>query len=323
MALGSTSRRLWLSLLLLVTLMTAPLSVSAQSNDGESANDDPSSGDTAEDDAADEEMQQPDESTQDDQAQNGSGETVLPTPLLRDVNGDGTVNIDAFGDSITRGVGDFIPSGAEVEGVETPRGEAGYPLRVELLLGVSVANLGLPGERLTNNGLRRFASNHSVRNPDFVVISGGTNDAIDQTLSSDYFRSVQTMLNIAHASGSVPILATVPRTCCSSSGLNTFIDQYNEALHTLAVVNDVALADISKAYDNTCNGSNRCFLLNRPEGVHPNESGYDVSGEVVIATLLGIDIFAPEGPTLVEQALGLEPGAVKTIPDPVSMAPAQ
>ncbi len=245
----------------------------------------------------------------------------LPEPVIGDLNGDGVVQTDAFGDSITRGVGDFVSVGEEVESVGVPSGEAGYPLRIELLLGIPVSNLGIPGERLATRGLVRFAESQPDRRPDVVIISGGSNDAIDQVPATDYQRSVQTMINIARATGTLPVLAGVPETCCEHSGLNAFIRPYNSVLRTLAAVNEIPFADIERGYLNTCGGDSDCFLLNRPEGLHPNETGYDVSAEVILASLLGIDIFAPDGPDLLAQALGLPAGSVQTVPDPAPVTP--
>ena len=73
--------------------------------------------------------------------------TLPPSELVVDKNGDGKIDILAFGDSITRGVGDVPPT---EEGVFTPfepREEAGYPLRLETMLGINIQNLGVPGDR--------------------------------------------------------------------------------------------------------------------------------------------------------------------------------
>jgi lysophospholipase L1-like esterase len=243
----------------------------------------------------------------------------LPPPLLFDVNGNGSINIAAFGDSITRGVGDFNAVGDDVEHATTPSGEAGYPLRVERLLSIPVHNLGDPGERLSTQGLLRFAEIIPSLAPDFVAIGGGTNDALDQIYSSDFYRSVQTMINIAKAFNIEPILVTAPPACCGRTSLNPFLQAYNNEMRTLAVVNEIPVADVYHAYENTCRISS-CHLLNQPEGVHPNTEGYDVSGEVVTATLLQINIFDPTGPSLLEQALSLPTGTIATVPDPAPPA---
>jgi len=57
------------------------------------------------------------------------------------LNNDGKILLMAFGDSITAGVGDG--PGAE----NFPRPPAGYPLRLQSLLGLPVVNDGDPGER--------------------------------------------------------------------------------------------------------------------------------------------------------------------------------
>ena len=245
----------------------------------------------------------------------------LPVPILEDINLSGMIEIDAFGDSIVRGVGDGTSIGEEVEVAPRPSGEAGFPLRIENLLGLPVSNLGDPGERLSSQGLIRFIETVLPRRSDFVIISGGTNDAIDLIDREDFFRSIQTLVNLARANGISPILATVPPTCCENSGIEPIIRGYNQEVRTLAAINELPLADVARAYDNTC-GTRSCFLLNRPEGIHPNTIGYDTSGEVFIATLLNIDIFAPDGPSLLAQALDLPASDIITVPDPAPPAPA-
>jgi lysophospholipase L1-like esterase len=149
---------------------------------------------------------------------------------------------------------------------------------------------------------------------DIVIIGGGSNDAIFRALGTDIFKAVQTMINIAHASGVEPMLTTIPPTCCERAALNTFIDDYNLKLLDLARINNIPIADVHRGFANSCTLST-CHLLNQPEGLHPNIDGYDVMGDVVIAALFGIDIFSSDGASELEQALGLVPGSVKTKPD--------
>lgn len=245
-------------------------------------------------------------------------EPVVAPALLQDYNLDGKIDIVAFGDSITRGVGDRTDVGADdyVLFVPEPNAEAGYPLRVEGFVGVNVLNRGEPGEKLAEGGLERFISTIIAQHPDIAIISEGANDARTPTTFGAYFRLNQTMINVTRALGVQPVLMTIAPPCCNHSNLRGTVDQYNTLLRALSNINEIPLADVSKGYANTCNLGN-CYLFNLPEGLHPNTVGYNVIGEVVSATLLQINLFAPDGAALFAQATGTLPTDVETKPDPV------
>lgn len=242
---------------------------------------------------------------------------VLENSLLKDNNGDGVLSIIAFGDSITRGVGDFRAANQSVSSAgDNISGEAGYPLRIETFLGLSVSNLGVPGETVSNQGIHRFAQIIASSSADIVIIEEGANDTIYRLNQTDYFRKIQTMINLARAHGIEPILTTLTPICCNRQARDEYASRYTREVRELAAVNVIPLADVRRAYQNACGGSN-CYLLNRPEGLHPNIEGYDVMGEVITATLLQIDIFAQDGASKLEEILQLTSGAIKTVPDPV------
>lgn len=247
---------------------------------------------------------------------------VLSNSYLKDLNGDGQIIIDAFGDSITRGRGDFISANEEVfETDPVVTQEAGYPLRIEMTLGFNVLNKGVSGDRVVARGVARFADQIPSSPSDLVIISGGSNDAFSLTSSLDIALAVQKMINIAMASGKQPVLATIPPTCCDRSGLEQFVTEYNTQYKHLAAINELPIARVFEGYDNICTSLKNCRLLNRPEGLHPNSDGYDVSGEAVIAALLKIDLLAVGGAALYEQALGLQPGTVITLPNSTAATP--
>ncbi len=236
--------------------------------------------------------------------------------LLADRNGDLVVVGAAFGDSITQGEGDFIPVGASV--VSEPdnvSGQAGYPLRIEQRLGIPVHNLGRGGETVAYAGVYRFAALVPAQGADIVFISGGTNDIIFSQDPAEFTRSMQAMINIARGANITPVLITIPPMTPHRPESGQ-VEHYNRLLRELAAVNEIALADVYHAYANTCDLAD-CYLLNLPSGVHPNTAGYDVYAETVIAALLQIPLFAPDGPTQLETALGLAPGSVQTKADPV------
>ena len=251
-------------------------------------------------------------------AQEGS-DLPLPPSNLQDFNADGFITVLAFGDSLTRGTGDFIAPFQLIEDVTqpSPGQEAGYPLRTEAFLNLQVTNAGIPGEELVSDGVERFARAIPSERPDLVVIGGGANDAIFRVNSGTYFFSVQTMINIARAVDALPVLTTIPTLCCDHNGIRPYTDQYNDKMRALASANNLPLADINQGYLNTCD-SQACYLLNLPEGLHPNIRGYDVIGEIVTASLLGIDLLAAEGKALLAQALNIPVDDILTEPTAVA-----
>ncbi len=255
-----------------------------------------------------------------------SAQTPAPTGLtpeligasyLKDNNGDGVVTIAAFGDSITKGEGDFQAASSFIEDAQLPnRPEAGYPLRIESYLNVPVFNWGDPGESLLVTGEDRFIRSILRQPHDVVIIAEGSNDARAAVSSGPIYRSLQKLINVAHVLGITPVLSTIIPACCGHSFLQGPIDTYNPQIRLLAAVNEVPLADPDHAFRNTCAVRN-CRLLSRPEGLHPNIEGYDVMGEAMISALLNINIFAPDGPALYAQALGIPVTSVRTVPDPL------
>lgn len=234
--------------------------------------------------------------------------------VLVDRNGDGVVSVLAFGDSITYGVGDGVSPGADVEEAPQTEGRGGYPLRIEALYGISVENRGLPGEEIANGGAERFVSAINNSSADVVVILEGVNDSIYRIDQSTYSRFLQKMINVAFASGKLPVVATLQIPCCNHAGREPFVASYSTVVQQLAFINDLRVADLERAWQTTCQNKEECELYNLPEGLHPNTRGYDVMGQTILAALLGIDIFALDGGTQFETALGLPAGTALVKP---------
>ena len=239
---------------------------------------------------------------------------------LQDINLDGVVKMMAFGDSITRGVGDGFPVGAEFDGtLPTPPSEAGYPLRLENKLGISVSNQGVRGEFLSTIGIFRFSKTASNSNADYIIISEGANDTFLTASSIELRRDAQAIVNMTKALGKIPVILTIPSPCCGHSGSAPFIDSYNQEYRDLADLNQIPIADSAKAFAQTCTGE-ECFLFNIPDGLHPNTKGYDAMAETLLATFYGIDLLGPGGNVLLAQALGVDPSTivVASKPTPVT-----
>lgn len=238
--------------------------------------------------------------------------------LLQDFNGNGIIEIMAFGDSITLGRGDFNPPGIDSR-LATPitRPKAGYPLRLETWLGLPITNLGKSGEMLSYGGLARFAAELPRLRPDLVIIADGSNDAYHYVPNSEFVAAMQAVINISRVFGSRVLLVTFSPSCLIHAFVAPTLLQYSNELRVLAAVNESSFADVERAFQNSCEATS-CDLLNLPEGLHPNINGYDVMAETIAATLLDIDLFAEDGPRTLEEALGLPEASVRTKPNPVS-----
>jgi lysophospholipase L1-like esterase len=194
---------------------------------------------------------------------------------LEDVNHDGKIVILAFGDSITRGVGDGPQPG------NTPPGTGGYPPRLQQLLGVTVINDGHSGER-TTDGLLRLQRDVKDTHPDYAILLEGTNDLLGDEDSHQAVENMRSMIHAVRAAGAVAILGTVPPLCCNieSARPRSVTLAYDEELRALAAERGVDLIDFYSAFT----GGHEAYdpgrgLIHAPEGVHPTSAGYDVMAE--------------------------------------------
>lgn len=234
--------------------------------------------------------------------------------IFEDLNNDGQVRILAFGDSITYGVGDGTSPGQVVDTPPVTDGTLGYPARIESLFGVVVDNRGFPGEELAVGGVERFPKVLRSSTADIVIIKEGANDSLYRLDRGTYSRYLQKVINVAFALGKTPVLSTLARPCCNHDGRQPFTDSYSDVVRELAFVNDLRFADIDRAWRTTCKNKEKCELYNLPDGLHPNSVGYDVIAQTMLSSMLGIDIFAPDGAQLLEGALGLPTGDVVVKP---------
>jgi lysophospholipase L1-like esterase len=201
---------------------------------------------------------------------------------LEDLNGDGKILLVAFGDSITAGVGD----GPDAE--DFPRPLAGYPLRLQNLLGLQVINDGVPGEK-TPTGLRRLGRDLGTLSPDFVIILEGTND-LESGSVPDALQNIQSMIDSVFASGAQPLLGTITPSCCTHQHAlpEPAVLFYNDQLRAIATSNSVPLIDFYAAFAGGPEASypvdglpvdGTPVLIHVPEGLHPTQAGYDLMAE--------------------------------------------
>lgn len=220
---------------------------------------------------------------------------------LEDRNADGEIVILAFGDSITRGVGD----GPEAS--DTPNaGSAGYPARLEALLGVQVDNEGEPGEE-TEDGVERLRRRLPFARADYVILLEGVNDIVRREEAGTQ-GNLDAMLGIIAANGALAVIGTLTPTCCDHEGLtpNGSILVLNDGIRGLSNVRQAPLIDFYEAFvppapdpepgmpplpppsfDETSG------LIHMPEGLHPTPAGYDLMAITAARVFLGEDFMRP------------------------------
>jgi lysophospholipase L1-like esterase len=204
----------------------------------------------------------------------GGGEPAKRGIGLEDIDGDGEIFVIAFGDSITRGVGD----GPDADAPPPPLQTAGYPARLQALLGVPVFNFGIPGEE-TREGVRRLPEVLQRTRADYVIILEGVND-IEFGRDGDAVENLQSMVGTVFESGSMPILGTLTPTCCthSTTAPEDRILRFNDAIRAIATAGNVPVIDFHAAFvpDPMIGFDPSSGLIQVPEGLHPTPLGYDV-----------------------------------------------
>lgn len=175
-------------------------------------------------------------------------------------------NITAFGDSITAG--------------HSSR-SGGYPPKLSSQLNSNgkpsiVVNYGKSGEK-TPAGVGRIDSVLAAFPANLILIMEGTNDVRTGISMETTKYNLQAMINKSKSAGATPVLSTL--TPSDQGGSPTLIPQaWNPMIKALASSNGIKLADNYAAV--VANWDNL-----RADGIHPNDSGYQVIANTWFATI--------------------------------------
>lgn len=198
---------------------------------------------------------------------------------LDDLDGDGAVRVLAFGDSITRGVGD-----GPDEDSRPSLAAAGYPARLQQLLGVAVINAGNAGER-ASDGLDRLPNVLDSNPVDYVILLEGVND-LPQRSSIEIAADLEAMVEEVIAYGAQPLIATLPPTCCEHSDTqpDSAVRTLNNLIRNFALNHlpePIPVIDFFAAFVPDPQGLQVPFnpatgTIHVEEGLHPTPLGYDL-----------------------------------------------
>jgi acyl-CoA thioesterase-1 len=177
----------------------------------------------------------------------------------------GTTTIVAVGDSLTYG----YPYPPEYSWVRI----------VGEHLGVRMINKGVCGET-TGDMRRRFAVDVAALGPDYVIISGGSNDAFLGLAAAEVADNVAAMAAAARTDGIKPIIGLPPPVDYQEENL---LAEYRRLFRIFATENALPVLDFHAGLVDAASGGLRRGL--HTDGVHPNEDGYALMAAAAVAVL--------------------------------------
>ena len=187
----------------------------------------------------------------------------------------------AFGDSLTVGEGSSDGNGYRIKLQSRLIGSLG---RAQVIDG------GKSGSDSRVGAARIPGKTGLAHQPAYSLILYGTNDWNDCQSSppANCFTidSLQTIVDEVKARQSIPVLATLPPVNPAvNPGRNVWHDQMNELIKALARSEGAILADVNAAFK--AKGSLPALFSGDPNGVHPNDAGYDVMADAFFKAITG------------------------------------
>ena len=202
------------------------------------------------------------------------------SPANFDFGNNNPRKVTAFGDSITRG---FLELRVQNFGLITSNN---YPNILQGKLksldpAWIVVNRGVGGET-TSEGRNRISSTLAIDKPGFVLIMEGTNDASRCGNSNITVGNLSSMVQIAKANKSIPIIGTIVPNFRTNPCPDAFIADVNSQIHGLASASNIIVAEIHDGMNN------RSYFGVTPDRdpLHPNEQGYAVMADIWFQTML-------------------------------------
>ena len=185
----------------------------------------------------------------------------------------------AFGDSISDGVLGLAP-----KAVGDPGPPVGYAFKLRTLLAnrytaqtISMTDEGMPGESVTM-GVTRLPGVLTRDQPEALLLLEGVNDlngGMDAAIPI-VINNLRTMVREARGRGMAVFLATLlpERPPGQRTGGAASIPPANARIRALAAAEGATLVDLFAAFDG------QTGTLLGPDGLHPNDAGYQKMAEV-------------------------------------------
>lgn len=155
-----------------------------------------------------------------------------------------------IGDSITAGIGDGV----------TP-----YPRNLAQMLGQTVVNQGVAGERIPNGAARTAAVLDTYR-PGHLLILHGVNDIMDGRGIGEIISYHRMMIQTAKSRDVLPAISTITPFVGAREFYNDRVYELNQQIRILAVEEGILLIDGERVIDGRAD-----YVVS--DGLHLSESG--------------------------------------------------
>jgi lysophospholipase L1-like esterase len=159
-----------------------------------------------------------------------------------------------LGDSITRGYG--------VSGGES------YPAQMAGILGKTVYNLGVDGQR-SDAGVSRTGSALKRYKPGYMCILYGANDVIHGGSHDAVIGNLRSMVQQCKANKTIPVVGTLPPMVRGHELFNSSVVGLNPKIVQMAKEEGADVADLSGAF-----GDDESLL--QSDGLHPTAEGMKI-----------------------------------------------
>jgi acyl-CoA thioesterase-1 len=201
-------------------------------------------------------------------------------PAEFDFGNNNSRKVTAFGDSVTFGFLDQKRQGFRLTTSNN------YPNILQDRLrsldpAWRVVNRGVGGEH-SREGAARIGSILRLDQPGFILILEGTNDAHQCMDSRALINNLSSMVRIAQANKTIPIIGTIPPSFRNNPCADDIIAEANAGIHALAQGSGVVVAEV---FD----GMNQRDLFGISpdrDPIHPNEQGYRVLADIWFQALM-------------------------------------
>jgi len=203
------------------------------------------------------------------------GDDVKPVQTIEKLRGGIPVTIVALGDSLTDG---WMVDRGYLDFLETMIDERYRGSKYDLV------NRGISGDT-AEGGLQRLERDVLALHPDCVFVQFALNDAFSGYSPDEYEGYVEAIIR-GIREGSPADILLITSVCLSDARQDDIVTTFYDRLDELAQRHDLPIVRVHEYWKSTMAAGTAFGDLTLPDGAHPNERGYRLMAEAIMASLV-------------------------------------